>query len=57
MHSLHTLLADLSTVVLNDVSIGESESFKLAAAPTPGQQKAFDLLGADPKSMFPKAGR
>ena len=57
MHSFHTLLADLSTVVLNDVSIGESESFKLAAAPTPGQQKAFDLLGVNPKSMFPKAGR
>ena len=57
VHSFHTLLADLSTVVLNDVSIGESESFKLAAAPTPGQQKAFDLLGVNPRSMFPKAGR
>ena len=57
MHSFHTLLADLSTVVLNDVSIGESESFKLVTAPTPGQQKAFDLLGVNPRSMFPKAGR
>ena len=57
MHSFYTLLADLSTVVLNYVSIGGSESFKLAAAPTPTPRKAFDLLGADPRSMFPKAGR
>ena len=57
VHSLHTLLADLSTVVLNDVSIGESESFKLAAAPTPGQKRAFDLLGVNPRKMFPQAGR
>ena len=57
VHSFHTLLADLSTVVLNDVSIGDSESFKLAAAPTPTQRKAFDLLGVNPRSMFPKAGR
>ena len=57
VHSFHTLLADLSTVVLNDVSIGGSESFKLVTTPTPGQQKAFDLLGVNPRSMFPKAGR
>ena len=57
MHSLHILLADLSTVVPNDVSIGESESFKLAAAPTPGQKRAFDLLGVNPGKMFPQAGR
>ena len=57
MHSFHTLLADLLTVVLNDVSIGESESFELVAAPTPTQRKAFDLLGVNPRNMFPKAGR
>ena len=57
VHSFHTLLADLSTVVLNDVSIGESESFKLVTTPTTGQQKAFDLLGVNPRKMFPKAGR
>ena len=57
VHSFHTLLADLSTVALNDISIGDSESFKLVTAPTPGQQKAFDLLGVNPRSMFPKAGR
>ena len=57
VHSFHTLLADLSTVVLNDVSIGDSESFKLVTKPTPGQQKAFDLLGVNPRNMFPKADR
>ena len=56
VHSFHTLLADLSTVVLNDVSIGDSESFKLAAAPTHTQRTAFDLLGVNPRGMFPKAG-
>ena len=57
MHSFHTLLADLSTVVLNDVSISGSESFKLVTAPTPNQRKAFDLLGVNPAKMFPEAGR
>ena len=57
VHSFHTFLADLSTVVLNDVSIGESESFKLVTAPTPTQRKAFDLLGVNPAKMFPAAGR
>ena len=57
VHSFHTLLADLSTVVLNEVSIGDSECFELAAAPTHTQRKAFDLLGVNPRSMFPKAGR
>ena len=57
MHCFHTLLADLSTVVLNEVSFGESESFKLVTAPTPTQRKAFDLLGVNPRNMFPKAGR
>ncbi len=57
VHSYLVLLADLSTVVLNDVSIGESESFKLAAALTLAQRKAFDLLGVNPAGMFPEAGR
>ena len=51
------LLADLSTVVLNDVSIGESESFTLVTTPTTGQRKAFGLLGADSRRMLPQAGR
>ena len=56
-HSLHTLLADLSTVALNDVSVGGSGSFKVVTTPTPGQRKAFELLGVDPAKMFPAAGR
>ena len=57
VHSFHTLPADLSAVAADDVAIGESESIKLAAAPTPTQQKAFDLLGINPTKMFPAAGR
>ena len=57
VRSFHTLLADLSTVALNDVSIGGSESFKLVTSPTPGQKKAFDLLGVNPARVFPAAGR
>ena len=50
VHSFHTLLADLSTVALNDVSIGEYD-------PDARAKKAFDLLGANPATVFPKAGR
>ena len=57
VHSFHTLLADLSAVAVNEISIGESGSIKLAAAPTPTQQKAFDLLDISPTKMFPAAGR
>ena len=57
VHSFLALLADLSTVVLNDVSSSKSESFKLVTASTPGQRKAFDLLGVNPRKMFPEAGR
>ena len=57
LHSFLALLADLCAVVLNDVLIGESESFKLAAAPTSTQRKAFDLFGVNPSRMFPEAGR
>ena len=56
-HSLHTLLADLSTVALNDVSVGGSGIFPVVTTPTPGQRKAFELLGVDPAKMFPAAGR
>ena len=57
MHSFHTLLADLSTVVLNDGSIGKSQNFKLVTSPIPTQRKAFDLLGVNPSKMFPEADR
>ena len=57
MHSFHALLADLSPVALNDVSVGGSESVKLVTTPTPAQQKAFDLLDINPTKLFPAAGR
>ena len=37
VHSFHTLVADLSTVALNDVTLGGPGSFAVVAAPTPGQ--------------------
>lgn len=36
-HSLHTLLADLSTIALNDVSLGEPGSFKVVTTLRPGR--------------------
>ena len=57
VHGFHTLLADLSTVALSDVSLGGSGSFAVVTTPTPGQRKAFELLGVDPAKMFPAAGR
>ena len=57
MHGFLALLVDLTTVALNDVSIGGSGNFKLAAASTPGQRVAFDLLGVNPTKMFPAVGR
>ena len=57
VRSFHVLLTDLTTVALNDVSIGGSESFKLVTAPTPGQKKAFDLSDINPAKPFSAAGR
>ena len=49
-------LAELSTVALNDVFPGGSESIQPVKASTPGRRKAFDLLGAVPANMCPSAG-
>jgi transposase len=43
VHSFQTLLNDLRTLTMNDVSIGDQE-LKLPARPTPVQQRAFQLL-------------
>ena len=50
MHSLRTLLADLGTLTLNQVTLPDAPDhpFPMFAKPTPLQQKAFDLLGVDP---------
>jgi len=43
VHSFQTLLQDLRTVALNTVRMGE-ETCQIVTAPTPVQQRAFDLL-------------
>jgi hypothetical protein len=43
VHSFHTMLEDLRTIALNTVTLGE-HTFACVTAPTPLQQKAFDLL-------------
>jgi hypothetical protein len=43
VHSFQTLLEDLRTVALNRVQMGEA-AFETITAPTPVQQRAFDLL-------------
>ena len=43
VHSFQTLLQDLRTVALNTVRMGE-ETCQMVTAPTPVQQRAFDLL-------------
>ena len=50
VHSLRTLLADLGTLTLNQVTLPDAPGhpFPMFAKPTPLQQKAFDLLGVDP---------
>lgn len=55
--STHALLADLSTIALNEVALGPSGTIPAVATPTPGQRKAFEPLGVDPAKMFPAAGR
>ena len=57
VHSFHTLLADLSTVALNEVALGSSGTIPAVTTPTPGQRRAFELLGVDLAKMFPDADR
>ena len=46
MHSLQSLLADLTTLARNTVvtAIAPNRPFTVMTRPTPIQQKAFDLL-------------
>ncbi|MDE0306734.1 MAG: IS1634 family transposase, partial [Albidovulum sp.] len=48
-HSMDTLLADLATLTLNEVSLpGQPDSrFRMTAQPTKVQKEAFRLLGID----------
>ena len=43
VHSFQTLLQDLRTIALNTVQMGQ-ETCQMVTAPTPIQQRAFDLL-------------
>ena len=57
VHSFDTLLADLATLTLNEVTLpGQPDSaFLLTADPTRLQEKAFSLLGIKPeKSVYSK---
>jgi hypothetical protein len=53
VHSFHTLLEDLATVVKNRIKPKELEldPFVKITNPTSLQQKAFDLLGVSPYRM------
>ena len=50
VHSFQTLLADLGTLTLNEVTLPDAPQhpFPMVAKPTPLQAKAVDLLGVDP---------
>ena len=53
VHSFQTLLADLGTLTLNQVTLPDAPQhpFPMVAKPTPLQAKAFDLLGVDPGKL------
>ena len=55
--SLHTLLAGLSTVALNDAALGSSGTIPAVTPPARGQRRAFEPPGVDLAKMFPAAGR
>ena len=50
VHSMKTLLADLATLTLNEVTLPASpdHAFTMVAQPTPLQERAFELLEVDP---------
>src|SRR5215470_14031805 len=53
VHSFHSLLRDLATCTLNEMSsaLNEAYSFTLVATPTPIQAQAFRLLAVDPTKL------
>ncbi len=55
VHSLRTLLADLGTLTLNEVTLpgGPDHAFPLLATPTELQRRAFKLLEIDPAKSLP----
>ena len=55
VHSFETLLEDLSTLNLNQVSlqVKSDNTIPITTKPTALQSKAFELLGVDPGKMYP----
>ena len=55
VHSMDTLLADLATVTLNEVTLpgAPQQVFPVMARPTALQHKAFELLEIDPGKLVP----
>ncbi len=53
VHRLHALVADISILAKNDVSLGDDGSFTVVAASVPGQKMTFKLQGIFPAEMFP----
>ena len=53
VHSFHTLLRDLATCTLNEMTtpLNQAYSFTLVATPTPIQAQAFTLLDVDPTKL------
>ena len=53
VHSLKTLLADLATLTLNQVTLptNPEQGFLMIAQPTPLQRKAFELLEIEPAKI------
>ena len=51
VHSFRTLLADLGTLTKNMVRFGGASELTVLAKPTPVQQRALRLLGADLAAM------
>ena len=53
VHSFQTLLRDLATCTLNDMTttLNDAYSFTLVVTPTPVQAQAFRLLGVDPTKL------
>jgi hypothetical protein len=52
-HSFHSLLRDLATCTLNEMTttLNQAYSFTLVATPTPIQAQAFALLAVDPAKL------
>ena len=49
VHSFRTLLTDLGTLAVNTMQVaGDRSTFTLHTAPTPFQQRCFELLGVQP---------